>query len=72
MVTCAHTCCCIEDASTLPKGPFFFFFLIDKIEDLFRKILGYNDRLTNTIRIQLKKEVETYIVNSEDLHIIYV
>ena len=33
---------------------------------------GYNDRHTNTIRIQLKKEVETYSVNSKDLHVTYV
>ena len=34
--------------------------IIDKIEDLFRKKLGYNDRQTNTIRIQLQKDMETY------------
>ena len=28
-----------------------------------------HDRFTNTIRIKLKKEVETYFVNSEDLHL---
>ena len=36
------------------------------------KILGDNDRHTNTIGIQWKKEQEIYSVNSQDLHLIYV
>ena len=46
--------------------------IIDKIEDLFRKIPADNDRHTNTIRIQWKKEQEIYSVNSQDLCLIYV
>ena len=45
--------------------------IIDKIEDLLRRNIGYNDRHTNTIRIQLRKDVETYSVNSEALHLTY-
>ena len=37
-----------------------------------QKKVRYNDRFTNTIRIKLKKEVETFIVNSEHLHLTYV
>ena len=43
--------------------------IIQKFEDLFRKKLWYNDRHTNTIRIQLRKDVETYSVNSDALHL---
>ena len=44
---------------------------IYKIEDLFRKKSQINDRHTNTIRIQLKKDMEIYYFNYEALHLTY-
>ena len=45
--------------------------IIYKIEDFFWKKLKYNDSHSNIIRIQLKKEVETFYDRTEDFHLTY-
>ena len=45
--------------------------IIYKIEDFFKK-LRYKNRHTNTIRIQLKKDVETLSDITKDFHLTYV
>ena len=44
--------------------------VIDKIEELFGKILRYNDLYIyiNTFRIKLKREVDIFSDRTEDFH----
>ena len=42
------------------------------MEEFFAKKLRCNDKMTNTIRIQLKKEDETFSDKSENFQLTYV
>ena len=46
--------------------------IIYNIEVFLQKILRYNDKLANTIRIQLKKEDKTFSDKTEDFYVTYV
>ena len=46
--------------------------IIYKIEDSFSKKLRYNDKLTDTIRIQLKKEEKTFSHKTTAFHLTYL
>ena len=43
-----------------------------KFEDFYGNFHRHNDRLTKTIRMKLKKEIETIADKTEDFHLTYV
>ena len=43
-----------------------------KLKIFWKKILSFNQKHTNTIRMQLKKDEETYSDKTEDFHLTYV